>query len=339
MAGPGPPKVSVFIPVYNREAYVGAAIESVLTQSFRDFEILLIDDGSTDRSVEILRSYDDPRVRVICNEYNLGIPHTRNRGLELARGEYIALLDSDDVARPDRLRQQTTFLDCHPDYVQVGGWKQDIDMNGRVLKKIKRQPTHAADVHAQLLFRCSVSNTTVMARAATLQAYGYRPSFPRCQDYDLHVRLATHHKIANLPQVLTHARVHPHQITVQTQALGDEKKKEIMQRLLADLGVVSYEAHDLYRHLMLSRMRKFRFVPDRAYVDWAEEWLLGLQSANRRTRRYSECAFSRAVSEKWLQTCWASRSGIGRAAWRAFFRSPLRSGIGARMRQALHERL
>lgn len=337
MASPTSPAVTVFIPVYNREAYVGAAIDSILAQTFQDFELLLIDDGSTDRSVEILRSYDDPRVRVVCNERNLGIPHTRNRGLELARGEYIALLDSDDVARPDRLRQQTTFLDRHPDYVQVGGWKQDLDRNGRVLKKIKRQPTHAADIHTQLLFRCSVSNTTIMARTATLQAYRYRPSFPRCQDYDLHVRLATHHKIVNLPRVLTYARVHPHQITVQTQALGDEKKKAIMQRQLADLGV-SCEAQDLHRHLMLSRMRKFRFVPDRAYVTWAEEWLIGLQSANRRTRRYSEGAFSRAVSEKWLQTCWASRAGMGRAAWTAFFRSPLRRGIGARMSQVLHAR-
>ena len=105
-----PPTVTVFIPVYNREHYISEAIESILTQSFPNFELLLVDDGSTDRSVEVLRSYDDARIRVVCNEHNLGIPQTRNRGLELARGVYIALLDSDDQACPDRLIKQVAFL-------------------------------------------------------------------------------------------------------------------------------------------------------------------------------------------------------------------------------------
>ena len=121
MTSTAPPRVSVFIPVYNREAYVGAAIESVLRQSFQDFEILLIDDGSTDLSVEVLRSYDDRRIRVVRNERNLGQPETRNRGLALARGQYVAMLDSDDVARPDRLSRQVAFLDRHQDCVEVGG--------------------------------------------------------------------------------------------------------------------------------------------------------------------------------------------------------------------------
>lgn len=175
-----PPKVTVFVPVYNREAYIGAAIESILGQSFSHFEILLVDDGSTDRSVEVLRSYDDPRLRVVCHEHNLGIPQTRNRGLELAQGEYIALLDSDDIAQPDRLQHQVAFLDRHPDIVQVGGWVRRVDATGRLLKQVKQQPTAPDDIRAQLLFRCSLSNTTIMGRTAVLRAYGYRNSFPCC---------------------------------------------------------------------------------------------------------------------------------------------------------------
>ena len=98
MTNTDPPTVTVFIPVYNREHYISEAIESILTQSFPNFELLLVDDGSTDRSVEVMRSYDDARIRVVCNEHTRGIPQTRNRGLELARGVYIALLDSDDQA-------------------------------------------------------------------------------------------------------------------------------------------------------------------------------------------------------------------------------------------------
>jgi glycosyltransferase involved in cell wall biosynthesis len=95
------PKVTVLIPVYNREKYVAAAIDSILAQRFHDFELLLIDDGSTDGSVEIMRSYTrDPRVRLVCNDGNWGIPKTRNKGTTLARGEYLAMLDSDDLACP-----------------------------------------------------------------------------------------------------------------------------------------------------------------------------------------------------------------------------------------------
>src|SRR5262245_37262181 len=111
------PKVSVIIPVYNREKYVGEAINSILTQSFTNFELLLIDDGSTDHSVEIMRSYTDPRVRLVCNDRNLGIPRTRNIGLQLARGDYIAILDSDNFALSDRLAKQVAFLDRYQDYV------------------------------------------------------------------------------------------------------------------------------------------------------------------------------------------------------------------------------
>ncbi len=116
-----PPKVTVLTPVYNREQYIATAIESVLAQSFTDFELLLIDDGSTDGSAEILRSYTtDPRVRVVRNEQNLGIPQTRNRGIDLARGEYVAMLDSDDWAYPCRLETQVAFLDRHRDVAVVG---------------------------------------------------------------------------------------------------------------------------------------------------------------------------------------------------------------------------
>ena len=326
----GPPKVTVFIPVHNREAYIGAAIESVLGQSFSHFELLLIDDGSTDRSVEVIHSYDDPRIRVVCNERNLGIPQTRNRGLELAQGEYIALLDSDDIALPDRLQHQVAFLDQHPDIVQVGGWARRMDETGQLLKKVKRQPTAPDDIQVQLLFRCSLSNTTIMARTRTLREYGYRNSFPRCQDYDLYVRLVKRHKMANIPQVLTHARMHPTQITAQTPQLGDAKKAEIIRRQLTDLGVTC-RPEDLHAHLTLSRMRKFQVIPDQTYLDWADAWLQGLLEANGKTRCYPAAVLQRAVSAKWARACQTASQYLGWTAWRRFLRSPLRKGIGSHL--------
>jgi len=326
------PKVTVFIPVYNREQYIGDAIQSILAQSFSDFEILLIDDGSTDHSVEIMRSYSDTRVQIVCNERNLGIPRTRNKGLELARGEYIAMLDSDDRAYPERLEKQVGFLDSHPDYVQVGSWCQMMDAQGRPLKKIKRQPVSPEDVDVELLFRCSLSNRSIMGRTGILREYGYRNDYPRCQDYDLHVKLAKNYKLGNIPECLVYGRIHPQQITGQTTELGDAKKREIVSGQLNELGVMFTEA-DLDPHLTLSRMRKLQFTPDQDYLKWAEAWLLKLQSANFHSQRYEEHALARAIGEKWMKTCWIACAGMGWVAWKLFLGSPLCKSSGLSFRQ------
>ena len=320
------PKITVFIPVYNREKFIGEAIESILAQTFSDFEILLVDDGSTDHSVDKIRSFSDSRIRLVCHEENLGIPKTRNKGVELARGQYMAMLDSDDRAYPNRLEKQLAFLDAHPEYAQVGSWCRMIDAQGRILKKIKRQPVLPDDIHAQFLFRCAMSNRSIMARTAILQEYRYRNDFPRCQDYELHVRLAKKYKLGNIPECLVYGRIHPQQITGQTSELGDEKKQEIISKQLHELGV-HFSQEDLAPHLRLSRMRKSNFVPDADYLQWAKEWLGQLQQANSQTHRYAEPAFSHALSHKWLQACWTARKKIGWTVGKHFFSSSLSTHV------------
>jgi len=332
---PGSPRVTVFIPVHDRERYVADAIDSVLAQTYGDFEVLVVDDGSTDRSVEVVRAYDDPRVRLEENGENLGIPRTRNRGLELARGEYIALLDSDDRMLPRRLERQVAFLDAHPDHVQTGAWCRMMSEDGRPLKRIKRQPTDAEDVRVQLLFRCCLSNRTIFGRTEALRAEGYRNDYARCQDYDLHVRLSEHHAMANLPRVLVLGRIHEGQITLQTDELGNERKRAIVAGQLERLGV-AFEESDLDPHLSLSRMRKLGFTPDAAFLDWTEDWLLRIGAANRTARRYDEGALARALADKWLRACWAARSGeAGWGVWEHYRHSPLKGAVGSSLRRHL----
>ena len=328
------PKVTVFIPAYNREKYIGDAIESVLAQTYTDFEILLIDDGSTDSTVEIMGSYTDPRLRIIRNEKNLGIPKTRNKGIENARGQYIAMLDSDDRAYPTRLEKQVAFLDRNPDFAQVGSWCRMMDEQGRPLKKTKRQPILPDDIDAQLLFRCSLSNRSIMGRTELLREFGYRNDFPRCQDYDLHVKLAKKYKLGNLPECLVYGRIHPEQITGQTFDLGDAKKREIVRGQLTELGV-QYNETDLDPHLTLSRMRKLQFIPDLQYIQWAENWLQKILKANQKTRRYSQKALESAVGEKWMRACLTAWTGMGLKAYQQFFRSPLRRTAAMYIRQSL----
>lgn len=332
------PTVTVFIPVYNRERYVGAAIDSILAQTFSDYEILLIDDGSTDRGLDIMQAYTDPRVRVFCNEKNLGQPRTRNIGLHLARGKYIALLDSDDVAHPQRLEKQVAFLDRHPDHAQIGSWERAMGEQGQVLKKTKRRPAAAADIHVQLLFRCSQGHSTIMAHTALLREYGYHTDYLSCQDYELCVRLAQRYKLGNLPEVLVYTRAHPDQISKRLPESREVLKRRIIRSQLAELGV-AFKETDLVSHLSLYRMRRLGCIPDRTYLEWAEAWLLRLKAANQKTPLYDQAALTRTVNEYWLRAYRAAQASMGWAAWRYFFQSPLRQGLGPRLTRAVRAAL
>jgi len=314
------PKVTVFIPVHNRERYLCAAVNSILAQRFADFELLLVDDGSTDRSLALLERYAalDSRVRVETNGTNLGIPRTRNRGLELARGEYIALLDSDDYAYPARLEAQVRFLDAHPDHVQVGSWGTFMDAGGRLGRRVRRQPVAAADVDAELPFRCCLSNRSIMARTAVLRECRYRDSFPRCQDYDLHVRLAERHRMANLPRILVCGRQHPERYTGLTRDLGRERKLVIHRAQLEALGLAPSQ-DELERHYLLSRGG----LADPAYLQWAESWLSDLLRANRQAGRYRPASLARAVGKRWIALCRRTGRELGAGATARLLASPL----------------
>ena len=304
------PKVTVFIPVFNREDYVCTAINSVLAQQYTDFEILVVDDGSSDRTVERIAAYADPRLRLERNPSNLGIPATRNRGLELARGEYIALLDSDDYAYPDRLSRQVGFLDRRPDIVQVGSGCTLMDAGGRRLPRIRRHPLKPEAVDAHLLFHCSLINRTIMARTEILRAHGYDETFRRCQDYHLHLRLARSHRMANMPHLLVCGREHPGRITKNTAGLGRERKIAIQAEGLADLGIDAGE-RDLAWHYLLTQKRDPAIADAAGYLAWAEDWLNGLERANRRVRRYDAKAFGRVLGAMWAVACWNYSSTAG----------------------------
>src|SRR5574337_643394 len=329
------PRVTVLIPVYNRERYVATAIESILAQSFIDFELLLIDDGSTDGSVEILRSYTtDSRVRLVCNEQNLGIPRTRNRGIDLARGEHIAMLDSDDWAYPRLLEKQVAFLDRHKDFEVVGAWATEMDENGRSLGRVKRRFVSSGELQSRLLFRCSLCNSSIMARKAILQDYGYREQYAVCEDFDLFVRVAKNSKLGNLPETLVRRRTHAGNLGREKAEVMKAKNQEIASAQLIELGV-TFTATDLERHFVLSHMTRLQFTPDREYLEWADAWLQKLQKVNHRVLRYPAQAFARLVGQLWVTACWRATGSMGGAAWKHFWRSPLSRGAWASLKQNL----
>jgi hypothetical protein len=209
-----PPRVSVVLPVYNAERFVGEAIDSILAQTLTDLELIVIDDGSTDATAAILadRAAQDPRIRLVTRE-NRGLTATLNEGVSIARAEYVAIMNADDVALAERLERQAAFLDAHPAVAAVGSQTRLILADGTAGPSVSL-PQSPAEVRAFLPKASPLAHPAVMfRRAAVIAAGGYRPQIEPAEDYDLWLRLAERHDLANLPQVLLHYRVHGGQAT------------------------------------------------------------------------------------------------------------------------------
>ncbi|MBV8753423.1 MAG: glycosyltransferase [Hyphomicrobiales bacterium] len=203
------PRVSVVLPVYNGEAFLTEALNSILAQSFRDFELIAIDDGSSDASGEILArlAKADSRVIVLVQE-NAGIIASLNRGLALARGEFIARMDADDVAHPERFARQVAFLDTRPDVAVVGCAVTLIDEIGKPIRDVD-YPGTPETVAAFLETGSALAHPAVMMRRDTVRAVGgYRAAYRHAEDYDLWLRLAPRYPLANLPDRLLRYRQH-----------------------------------------------------------------------------------------------------------------------------------
>lgn len=201
------PRVSVVMPNYDGAKYLAEAIASVLAQTFADFELLVLDDGSSDDSLAIARAFDDPRVHVHALEHG-GLPATLNRGIALARGELIARMDSDDIARPHRFARQVAYLDAHPDVIVLGAQVELLYSDGR---RAPGEPMPCTpDEVAQVLPELPVLlHPTVFMRTAAVRAVGgYRAAYARAEDCDLWLRISELGPIANLPDVVLDFRRH-----------------------------------------------------------------------------------------------------------------------------------
>jgi GT2 family glycosyltransferase len=204
------PSLAVIIPVYNGEAYLQDTLDSIYRQSLANFRLVVINDGSTDRTGDILAAQTDPRLEVITQP-NVGIARTRQLSLTYVTEDLVALIDADDIAQPDRLERQYNFLLAHPDVVLVGSALELIDTHGRPLG-VRRYPESDAQIRAMLPIENPIAQPSVMfRRQAALRAGGYAPNRNLSEDYDLWLRLARLGKLHNLPEPLTRYRLHPGQ--------------------------------------------------------------------------------------------------------------------------------
>lgn len=223
------PKVSVVMSVFNGEPYLGQAIKTILNQTFRDFEFIIVDDGSTDGSPEILKERDrhDARIRLIRNDSNLGLIVSLNEGIRVAKGEYVARQDADDISLPKRLALQVQFLDENPEIGVLGTWITNFDENGRQV--VWKTPTSHAVIRWSLLFSTSIGHATVMMRRPLLEGVApFSPEMIHAEDYDLWSRLSQRTRFANLPQCLYLRRCHKDRVSVRYAEEQKEMGRAIM---------------------------------------------------------------------------------------------------------------
>jgi glycosyltransferase involved in cell wall biosynthesis len=207
------PKVSVVMPVYNQAAHLGEALDSILGQTFEDFEIVCIDDGSTDGTSTVLATYEHRDTRLVVHRQpNSGVVAALNRGCRLARSRYIARMDADDIALPDRLERQVNFLDSHPEVAVVGGAVTFMRADGTP-GYTASCPVDDAGIKATLARSSPLFHSAVVMRKAALAAVGwYRPIARHAEDYDLWLRMADRFEMANLSEPVLRYRLHSEQV-------------------------------------------------------------------------------------------------------------------------------
>lgn len=200
--------------VYNGEKYLYDAVQSILNQTYSDFEFIIIDDASTDNSFPILKNFNDSRIKIISNLKRMGLTNSLNIGLLLAEGEYIARMDADDISLSERLEYQVRFLDRNPDVAVVGTNEKHIDANGNELF-LSNLPSSKNLVRWGLYFGNCICHPSVMMRYKCLREVGfYNTRYSRTQDYDLWMRLLNRYDIANIPHILFCLRNHQNSVSV-----------------------------------------------------------------------------------------------------------------------------
>ncbi|MDO8793585.1 MAG: glycosyltransferase family A protein [Vicinamibacterales bacterium] len=307
-----PPRIAVIMAVYNAETYVAEAVRSVLEQTYADFHLIVIDDGSTDGSASIVESFSDPRVQLVRLPVNGGQAAAANVGIAQSRSEFIARMDADDICLPRRLERQIAFLDSHPDVVMCGTWARHFGDDARA----NRPPADPRRLRARLFLGFALDQPTIMMRRSFLEHHGlrYREDLRQAEDLDLYFRAAALGTLANVPEILLRTRAHSREISVAQRLEGTRVEARLrVEQLRLLMPEVTAEEADFHVAVLDGRIAA-------PALTRAHAWLTRLSDANRARRLYDVAAFRRELREVFyrlhvdtdalgisdITTCWAS---------------------------------
>lgn len=305
------PKVTVLMPVYNGVPFVAEAIQSILGQTFTDFEFLIIDDGSTDESISMISAYNDLRIRFVKNASNLGLVASLNHGLELARGEYIARMDADDISRPERLACQVEFMDANRKIGVCGSWVQFFP---KAKNKIWKLPQCSEEIKSWQFHAVGIAHPSAMMRRQYFVENGlfYDPQYLYVEDYELWGRALKYMEFANIQKVLLDYRISSGQICSVYRA--EQASSLALLRLIRvrELGIEpTSEEQQLHEIIMNNSMY---LAP--TLLDEAEQWLQHLISKNVVSGVYQKDLFSRRLLDIWFSICTSLEEVSACSLWR-----------------------
>ncbi len=296
--------VSIILPVYNANAFLKQAIESIINQTFSDFELIIINDGSTDESKKIILSFHDNRIKYFENEINLGLIKTLNKGINLCKGKYIVRMDADDICEPDRLEKQFNFMERHPKIGVCGSWATVIDEKNQPTGKIINQ-TDPDFISIHLLFSVPLIHPSTFFRSEILQNNLYAEVI-LAEDYELWCRLNEQTNIANIPLCLLRYRWHGDNISYGKKGIQEKNKEDIISNELLKLGIETDKEMLRIHRLSFSFYELGKKMnPDIQPSDLktSELWFARLLARNKQIKRYNQDAFIAFLWGRWIVLC------------------------------------
>jgi glycosyltransferase involved in cell wall biosynthesis len=322
-------KVSTIIPIYNAETHLADAIESILNQGYQDLEVILVNDASTDHSEAIAEKYISDRVRLINNPHNRGVALSLNSALQVCSGEYIARMDADDIAMPDRIKNQVAFMDANPALVVSGSWARHI---GKYEGVLERKPVGTSCVAAFMMLDNPIMHPTAMLRKRVLEKHNlkYDATFERCEDFDLWERLSHVGGIDNIPKPLLHFRVHDSSVTAKYSDEMWNKTYDVLKRGLKRIGI-TIDSSELKFHRKVSHGEPAENIEE---LKLAEKWFSRLFEANQKIKVHDGTAMREALGFVWYALC-RNSSLLGMKVWSVYHRSNLARCLCVNMKQRL----
>jgi glycosyltransferase involved in cell wall biosynthesis len=300
-----PPLVSIVLPVYNGEKYLADTLDSVFAQTYQNWELVIINDGSTDGTENLILIHQDKRIKYLPNDGNKGIIFSLNRGILESNGQYIARLDADDISLPERIEKQVEFLSANPEFAMCGSYFQTIDSKGKLLKNVEF-PANNRDAQSFLLLHNCFCHSAIMMRTNIAKDLKYDENFQVCEDYDLWYRIARTGKILNLPVFMTLYRVHENNMSTRKSEIMFAHVNKINKRILDDLGI-EYSKSELEAH---SNALSYNasFFGDPASIRILENWMLKLYSYLKKNGHYNAFLCYKILIEKWIVVTYNTRN-------------------------------
>lgn len=297
-------KISVILPVYNASLYLREAMNSIVNQTYTDWELIIINDGSTDNSQEIILSYTDQRIKYFENENNLGLISTLNKAINLCSGEYIARMDADDISHPKRFAKQVEFLNRNSNYAMCGSFAFIIDNGGNITGKIVHV-TENDYLKVNLLFSVPFVHPSIMIRREVLEENLFDKEYLHAEDYNLWTRIARKHKVANIPDFLLKYRWHGSNVSITNSEKQEEVKNKVIRRELSFLDLSPSE-EDLFLHKVSFAQFDSKNTQEKETFENFEgldKWFSKIIEANKIKQFYNNNALIEFLWSRWIIVC------------------------------------